>query len=613
VILNYQERFLFANEGEIDLSMNYDITTLDYNELKNKTKLPSFQRSVVWTKDKRKELIQTIHNGYPFGSLLLHETPSAEKRYSLVDGLQRLSAIMDYEKDKYSYVDIHEFSKSSFEEIYDLYEEKAEAKLNEITKNKIKDIISSAFKDKRPDESVTVVTKRLVLEMSLFDSFSLDVNMILDKVDKNITNYIDLERLRVPVVIFKGSESELPNIFESINSGGTKLSKYEIFASVWQGMVFQVDDQVILKWVDEKYDKMQEKHGLEISDYTTGSIIESKQINLFEYAYSIGKIIRNDYPEMFGGKKSEDASEIDSIGFGLLAAVLDVDLKEMGKIADSFSSKMDTARLINLKDRLVECSNEVNEMLKKFICAPGGKIYTKYIFAQIVSIVASLFKIRYSIAGSLNITTNEGSAQKVKTFKKCMPKHYLYDMIKGYWGNAGDSKVVELLKHNTNDNKYLRGISDEWWASTLDEWFAEHEKKESKSIDIVKKLFLNYMFNMSNPSITSAVYDIEHIIPQKRFEQYIGAGALSAVGNLCFLPEFENRSKKTQTLYEYFDETLKSGTIDEKTVMQRYNYPSRTELDFIKGEKFTKDNYTKFIKARHNYLAKKFIKSINAF
>jgi len=593
--------------------MNYDITTINYSELKSRTKLPSFQRSVVWTKDKRKELIQTIHRGYPFGSLLLHETPSAEKRYSLVDGLQRLSTIMDYESDKYSYVDIHEFAKKYFEEIYSLYEEKVEAHLTESTKNKMREIIVGAFRDKTCDESVTVVTQRLVSEMTLFGGFSLDVNIIIDKIDKSITNYIDLERLRVPVVIFKGSEAELPNIFESINSGGTKLSKYEIFASVWQGMTFYIDDEVMLKWVDEKYDKMQEKHGLEIGDYTVGSIIESKQINLFEYAYSIGKIIRNDYPEMFGGKKSDDASEIDSIGFGLLAAVLGVDLKEMGKIADSFSPSMDTSRMIALKDKLVECSKDVNDILKKFICMSGGRTYTKYVFAQMVSIIASMFRIRYSIGGSLKIITNDGSAQKVKLFRCHMPKHYLYDMIKGYWGNAGDVKVAELLRHESKDNKYLSSISDEWWTSTLDEWFTEQEKKESISVDIVKKLFLSYMFNMTNPTATSNAHDIEHIIPQKRFEQNLRKGALSAVGNLCFLPEFENRSKKTQTLYEYFDETCKTGAVNEEDVLHKFKYPSRAELDFIKGSSFTKESYTAFIKDRHNYLTKRFIKLINEF
>ena len=447
--------------------------------------------------------------------------------------------------------------------------------------------------------------------MVAFKDFQFDVQEILEKIDKFITNYIDLARLTIPVVIFKGDESDLPNIFESINSGGTKLSKYEIFAASWQGIDFQIEDDILLKWVDEKYEKMQEKSGLEIDDYMPGSIIESKRINLFEYAYAIGKIIRNDYPDMFGGRKSEDASEIDSIGFGLLAAVLEVDLKQMGGLSDCFYKDMDSSTLINLKNKLVSCSKEVNEVLIKFIRSADGKNFTKYMFAQIVSIIASLFKIRYRNVGNLKMVENDGSSQKVRLFKQNMPKHYLYDMIREYWSNTGDTKVGELLKQDINKNKYLHGIPDEWWNSALHEWLAEQEKKNSKSIDIVKKLFLNYMFNLTNSTTTSKKFDIEHIVPQKRIERRFRNGAISAVGNLCILPEFENRSKKDQTLYEYFDERVSTASLDEQEIQDKYFYPTRSEIDFVKNENFTQDSYLKFLKNRHDFLAQKFIKLIS--
>jgi hypothetical protein len=372
-----------------------------------------------------------------------------------------------------------------------------------------------------------------------------------------------LNILSIPVVIFRGNKSELPGIFESINSGGTKLSKYEIFAAAWQDIEFNIEDEIILKWVDEKYEKMQEQSGLIIENYEPGNIIDSKRINLFEYAYAIGRIIRSNFPEMFGGKKSDNASEIDSIGFGLLAAVLDVDLKKMEELSNHFKKDMDSKNLIILKDRLVSCSKEVNEVLKKFVISADEKNYTKYVFAQIVSIIASLFKIRYTVVGNLKISENSNSAQRVKLFKRHMPKHYLYDMIREYWSSTGDSKVGDLLRQGVENNKYITGISDDWWRSLLDEWLAEQEKKDSKKIDVVNKLFLNYLFNLTNSTTTMKKYDVEHIVPQKRFEQRFRNGALSAVGNLCFLPEFENRSKKDSTLYEYFD-TLATGSIDEQ-------------------------------------------------
>jgi len=593
------------------MNVNYEIKSLDYVELKNQTKLPSFQRSVVWSSEKRKELIHTIQDGYPFGSLLLHETLGAEKKYLLVDGLQRLSTIMDYEKNKYAYIDIQSFAKEYFEEIYALYESRVEASLSDSVKNKIMDIVVNAFKRKTTESGVTFITRELVTEMPTFDSFQLDVMEIIEKIDSRITNYIDLDKLRVPVVIFKGDASELPNIFESINSGGTKLSKYEIFASAWQGIVFKIDDATILRWVDEKYEKMQEKSGLEIENYTPGSIAESGEINLFEYAYAIGKIIRNDYVEMFAGKNSSDASEIDAIGFGLLAAALGVDIKKMGNIANHFRVNMDPKNLIDMKDKLVECSREVNDILKKYIKSVDNKVFTKYMYHQVVSIVASLFKIKYSVGADLKISTNHGSTRHVRSFERHMPKHYLYDLIRGFWAGSGDTKIAELLRQDIEKNKYIDGISDEWWTSALEEWMGEQEKKESRNIDIVNKLFLTYMFNLTNPAATTNKYDFEHIIPQNRFERRFGKGPFSAVGNLCILPLFENRSKKEKTLYEYFDETLSTGNINEAEIQNNYYYPQRSEIDFIKGDSFTKDAYARFLRERHYYLSRKFIELIS--
>jgi uncharacterized protein with ParB-like and HNH nuclease domain len=44
-------------------------------------RIPRFQRSLVWTDEQRRNLIDSIFRGYPIGSLLLHER-SEEKELS---------------------------------------------------------------------------------------------------------------------------------------------------------------------------------------------------------------------------------------------------------------------------------------------------------------------------------------------------------------------------------------------------------------------------------------------------------------------------------------------------------------------------------------------------
>lgn len=62
---------------------------------------PKFQRRDVWEKDARSYLIDTVVRGYPLPKVFLRETLSGEKSstvYEVVDGQQRLRAILDFVK-----------------------------------------------------------------------------------------------------------------------------------------------------------------------------------------------------------------------------------------------------------------------------------------------------------------------------------------------------------------------------------------------------------------------------------------------------------------------------------------------------------------------------------
>ena len=60
--------------------------------------VPQFQRFLVWDKTKRRSFIDSIHRGLPVGSLLIHrDFPQAgSARLTLIDGLQRMTAIREY-------------------------------------------------------------------------------------------------------------------------------------------------------------------------------------------------------------------------------------------------------------------------------------------------------------------------------------------------------------------------------------------------------------------------------------------------------------------------------------------------------------------------------------
>ena len=58
-----------------------------FSELEKNVVLPTFQRKLVWSKAQKKSFINTLHEGFPFGSILVYRYPDADK-LSLIDGLQ---------------------------------------------------------------------------------------------------------------------------------------------------------------------------------------------------------------------------------------------------------------------------------------------------------------------------------------------------------------------------------------------------------------------------------------------------------------------------------------------------------------------------------------------
>ena len=50
----------------------YKIETKSFSDLDKTLILPSFQRKLVWSKTEKKNFIETLHRGHPFGSILVY-------------------------------------------------------------------------------------------------------------------------------------------------------------------------------------------------------------------------------------------------------------------------------------------------------------------------------------------------------------------------------------------------------------------------------------------------------------------------------------------------------------------------------------------------------------
>lgn len=84
------------------MKSQYDIESMRYSNLDGKVKLPPYQRRLVWSDKQKKDFIDNISRGFPFGSILLYRY-EGEKELSLIDGLQRFSTLRGYKENPEQY------------------------------------------------------------------------------------------------------------------------------------------------------------------------------------------------------------------------------------------------------------------------------------------------------------------------------------------------------------------------------------------------------------------------------------------------------------------------------------------------------------------------------
>lgn len=589
------------------MDSNYKIETMTFNKLQGCIKLPTFQRSTVWSEEKRKSFIDTILSGLPFGSLLLYKKSPSE--YLLVDGLQRFTTIEDFIKNPYNYLNVEVECKDSVNKILNLLKSKELStdygKLRYNIYSSIKK--NFTFSTKKSDDIVDAIIK----DIDLLND--LECYKILHHLINQLQNKFDIKTLEIPLICFNGDYDDLPAIFERMNSNGTKLSKYEIYAAKWSGIEFSYHDSSLLQLVDDKYHNMIENTGVEILNYTDGQFIREQKINLFEFCFALGKLLQNDCPNLFG-KPIGKTSDVDSIGFVLLSVILTKSPKSINNLSKYFNNITDdNAILLNkLKDKILECTKSVNTILSQYIITLDNKKVTKYIESQMVCIIATLFNIRYSINNKLEIKENRNS-KLFLAFKKNMPKRYLYDIISSYWSGNGDARIADEMSKSLEDNRYLSTITRQSWESVLMEWMLPQTQKQMKRIPDITKLFLNYIIRLNVPSTKyqGKKLEFDYIISKEKFNKtFKDLNGIAAVGNICLIPQYENRSKQGCTLYEVTDNRSSVYNI-KKEVLEDFLYPERDELNFVLTKStFTCNNYMRFLKDRHNYLINKFISLI---
>ena len=583
---------MFKNFTETETwSVEDLVASLSENRVKkNKIEIPKFQRTLVWSKDQKKSFIDSIKKGYPIGAILLFKSsslPDGTTVFSLIDGLQRSSTLNQYFKRPTLFFDKNNVDISALSPILNFIKAKNSSLLDDNIIDEIVEWIKNreGFEETKDFSSYIIsshIDSKLVLSLTkteVDDLYKLFVPIL-----KDIKTQSDISKFNIPILIYTGQKSNLPEIFERLNSKGTQLSKYQIYAASWTPYnTISISTREIIENIKKKYDLLIEE-GYEVENYDgSPRNFFTSQFSYFEYLFGLGKHLCQKYEYLF--KDTSKIEQEDSIGFNLVNICLGLQFSEM----ENLPERLQKTNLSQFESALIDATDIANNILKGYISLKMNKVKRipiNHSELQIVSIIGKIFHSKYN--SDLTIKPNWGDV--FEYLKANIPFHYLYDIIKDDWRGSGDSKAYNLI----SSDRYEKVISKKAWENIFDEWFnLELEKKEKTRVNISDKaiLFYKYLYTYSLTAfeeISDITFDIEHLVPVDRLKTLVLTAdglPISAFPNLCLLDSALNRQKGSDTYYEYFDKQVQKG---EETQAQadkeidKIEKYTNTSIDLIK-------------------------------
>ena len=597
--------------------------------------VPKYQRGIVWTDSQRADLIDTIKKGLPFGSLLLYKEASGT--FQIIDGLQRSTAIFGFVDNPAQFFNDDDIDDTVISEIVNeigvvgqqaIIAEKVKCLLIDWVKKHLSldavigmqfyefgEAIAKEFPSSKGKEGVIA---RLIKPMlKVFQDTCKTINDI-----------------NIPAIVIEGDPDLLPVLFERINSKGTQLSKYQIYAASWNTDEYTISDDLkrIVIANRDRYDSMLGGK-TSIDDYDSVAFLNAKVLDAYEIAFGFGKNLCEEFPHLFGTAKEQ--TQVESVGFTLINICLGLKNKDAHKMNVKLKELVGNSNINTFLKKIIECVKFVDKRIGKYNTfksntrPDSGKkpLHTEF---QICSIIASVFLMKYAdilldpnenIIGfqiHLDHVNDKWSRTYESAFKKNASKIYIMEILQRRWSGTGDKKMDQVL---ITPDYYTRDISPSEFASILDTWFASlnNERAELGKVTTAKEpelLMLALVYLMNNFSamlqLDDSKFDIEHLATKQLMKErlistYNGELRLpiSSFGNLCLLPEYENRSKGKKTLYqdtEYLNKTQKSISYIE----ENYSFTKKEDLDWLSDMRLSadefKDAYNGFIQKRFDFM-----------
>ena len=564
------------------------------------------------------------------------------ERFSLVDGLQRTTAILELMHSPLKVISLEsivgeQFFRevaSQFSEYLPLASERAFAGAVEDWLPSVSDLSRSSgfdWDDLRMHVRGELDPREVASDLWNRDSTVRMFKSLLDEIERAVRAAGEVQ---IAALVYRGPKEHLPYIFERLNSSGTPLTRYEIFAASWGQSAVSGEDDRVRHAVAERYASLAEL-GYELNFIFD----EGAPLNLFEYLFGLGKVLAEEFPFLF--PDSPKPSDESPTAFVLATIVYQLQLSQMSQLEGRMREQLGNVFDVSAFERAVlESCGAVQRSIAPIVSLQiRTSAKTRFIAHsqnQILSLIARYMIEMYEQETWQRVTDRERIAQ-AKKILRWVPHFLLFDVISENWKGSGDSRLfrsvwetVDSGSHDSRDGQgfrpapmYLSPPTDDDWNIALAQWHSRQLKKSQitrTSISVADKLVLKYIYSarISHLENQSVEFEIEHVYPvsglKVRIEKAGDDGwPISAVSNLALMPARTNREKGVQTVADFLtglssessrgrrradpavtEEHLRSAVIGPQAESLDWHYGSRRRSSgFLRGdfEEFLSDRW----------------------
>lgn len=599
---------------------------------KRKFVIPQFQRKIVWTNKRREDFLRNILIGDPFGVLLIRIREDG--RYELIDGLQRITTIQDFNENPYKYLNSKDINPDMVDKLlkadYTAKNVAFNEELIEKNRDKWQKKIFKSLEDGGINPKATDIINTLTNDFNL--STDIETWHCVEEIVNDFKDFIDLNNLEVYAINYTGDEENIANVFDNLNTGGVKLGKYDTLSAQWFNKKFIVNDEDLINIVINKYTQLQNTSGMEVDFNEKG--LKEDGITFHEYCYALGIIMmskEDEFDILFG----TNASLTEKIGFEILSLLLVGKVNDAKGLFDRVSNfEVSGEFLVQLKELIKESLVYIKNTLKSTLIGlnksnlHSDRNYLTY------HILVSYIKEYYEINLENSEIKEKDSSLSKERFEKYAPLYYLYDCITDYWKehrqtNDVDKAVSDLARRQ----RYWYNISYADWKKALIK-FMDSQKSVGKTVPQQNKLFIDFLtqlkirenssyedfFNQKDGKGKAYALDIEHITSKKDIGEHITdldesqqkLFNVSAIGNLCYLTAKDNRAIGPETLYDFVED--RPAFVMSEEFRDCILYPPEEKLNFRRYDnKSFREGYEKFINARQEQLAEEFLRLMKKY